>query len=176
MAATDAGDLEAMLQRMEELVGAVERLDEPARESVFELLDRVDALHRVALTQLADGIGRDRLDGLREDPAVAWLFDAYGIGVDQRAAADRALEQVRPYIHSHGGRVELLDVTDGVVRLRMGGSCAGCSASAVTLSEGIEEALREHVPGFLRMEVEEEPAEPHPPPGPTLLQIGFGPP
>jgi Fe-S cluster biogenesis protein NfuA len=53
----------------------------------------------------------------------------------------------------------------------MSGACSGCSASAITLREGIEEALRERLPGFARIEVEEDPAPRHPPPGPTLLQI-----
>lgn len=164
--------LEELLGRMEELLAAVEELDPPARDMMFEILDGVDTLHRFALDRLASGIDVEALESLRgEDPAVAWLLDVYGIGVDQRAATDRALETVLPYVHSHGGRVEVLDVTDGVVRLRMGGACAGCSASAVTITETIDHALREHVPGFSRVEVEEEPGPSHPPPGPVLVQI-----
>ncbi len=41
-----------------------------------------------------------------------------------------ALEQVRPYMESHGGNVELLSLDDGVARLRLEGSCSDCSASA----------------------------------------------
>lgn len=165
-------DLESLLQRLEELLGGLEEPVDPSRESVFELLDGIDTLHRFALGRLADGIGPEIVERLRTgDPAVAWLLDAYGIGIDERAAAERALEQVRPYISSHGGRVELLDVSNGVVRLRMSGACAGCSASAVTLAEGIEQAMREHLPGFARIEAAEDAAAPHPPPGPVLVQI-----
>lgn len=165
--------LDELLGRLEELLAEVQRLDEAAQRPVFELLDGIDLLHRVALGRLADGLGTDTLQRLRDaDPAVAWLLDAYGIGIDELAAAEAALASIRPYIHSHGGKVEILGVERGTVRLKLSGACSGCSASAITLQEGIQEALREHLPSFAAMEVEEEPAAPHPPPGPTLLEIG----
>jgi Fe-S cluster biogenesis protein NfuA len=165
-------DLHDLLERLEELVVELEGLDEPVRAEVFELLDGIDVLHRMALTRLGDALDPATLDRLREaDPAIAWLLDAYGVGIDELAAAEAALEPIRPYIHSHGGQVEVLDVTDGVVRLRMSGACSGCTASAVTLKEGIEDALRQGLPGFARLEAEEDEADAHPPPGPTLLQI-----
>jgi Fe-S cluster biogenesis protein NfuA len=164
--------MDDLLGRLEELLGEVDNLEEPIRQAVFELLDGIDAMHRLALGQLAKGIGSEAVQRLRDsDQAVAWLFDAYGIGIDELAAAEEALASIRPYIHSHGGKVEVLAARQGVVRVRMSGACSGCSASAITLREGIEEALRERLPGFARIEVEEDPAPRHPPPGPTLLQI-----
>lgn len=166
--------LEDLLVRLEALVAELQELDEPVRSSVFELLDGIDSLHRAALTQLATALGPSALAGVGEThPAVAWLLEAYGVGVDQRAAAEAALEAVRPYIHSHGGEVAVLDAADGVVHLRLSGACSGCTASAATLTERIEEALREGVPGFLRTTVEEdEAAEPHPPPvGPVAVEL-----
>jgi Fe-S cluster biogenesis protein NfuA len=169
--------LESLLQRMEELLSALDELGDQDRASVFELLDGIDTLHRHALIELADGLGVETIERLRAgNDAIAWLFEAYGIGVDQQAAAERALEEIRPYIHSHGGRVKIVDVANGVVRLRMSGACAGCTASAVTLTEGIEQALREHLPGFSRIETIDEPAEPHAPPGPVMVQIERRPP
>jgi Fe-S cluster biogenesis protein NfuA len=165
-------DLDALLDEMERLLGDVEALDEPVRERVFALLDGVDALHRHALGRLAALEGPDRLAFLRAgDPAVAWLLDAYAAGVDEHAAATAALETVRPYLHSHGGDVEVVAAHAGVVRVRLSGACSGCTASTITLKAGVEDALREHLPGFVAMEVEEDDALPHPPPGPTLLQI-----
>jgi Fe-S cluster biogenesis protein NfuA len=164
-------DLDGLLARLEELLARVEELDEPLRGEVFELLDGVDALHRLALGRLAHGIGPQRLAELRSDPAVAWLLDAYGAGVDQRAAAEGALEPILPYIHSHGGRVEILGVEDGIVRLRLAGTCSGCSAAAITLQEGVEQALRGGFPGFAGLDVAHDDAPAHEPPGPTLLQI-----
>jgi Fe-S cluster biogenesis protein NfuA len=66
----------------------------------------------------------------------------------------RALDQVRPYMESHGGNVELLGVEDGVVRLRLVGSCDGCAASASTLELAVEKAIQEEAPDVLGMFVE----------------------
>lgn len=167
----DRGELDSLLERLEELLTGVDELDPQVRDTVYELLDGVDALHRLALTRLEHLLG-DQAGRLRDaDPVVGWLFHAYGLGVDVHAAAEQALSDIRPYIHSHGGRVDVLDVTDGVVRVRLGGACAGCTASAITLKEGVEKALADGVPGFAGVDVVEEEAEAHPPPGPTLLQI-----
>jgi NFU1 iron-sulfur cluster scaffold homolog, mitochondrial len=54
--------------------------------------------------------------------------------------------EINPAVARHGGFVELLDVQDGVVMLRMGGGCQGCGMADVTLRQGIETALRERVP------------------------------
>lgn len=166
-------DLEELLGRLEGLLGELEGWDPEVRGTALEILDGVDALHRLALTRLAEELGAANLVELRSaDPVVAWLFDAYGIGLDERLAVERALDAVRPYVESHGGEVAVLDVSDGIVRLRLGGACSGCTGSAVTLREGVEAALRAGFAGFVRMEVQEDRATAHPPPGPTLLQIG----
>jgi len=164
-------ELEPLLDRLEELLGDVEALDESVRETVFELLDGVDALHRMAITRLAGLV--DDIDALRRaDPAVAWLLEAYGVGVNDPAAASTALEQVRPYLHEHGGDVEVLAVTAGVVRVRLTGACSGCTAAALTLRDGVEEALRDGLPGFVEMDVAPDSGAPaHPPPTQVLLQI-----
>lgn len=165
-------ELDEVLTSLEQGLADLEALDDMVRDRVFELLDGIDVLHRMALSRLGDALGADAVRGLRAcDPAIAWLFDAYAVGVDERAAADAALESIRPYIHSHGGNVEILDVQEGVVRVRMSGACAGCTASAITLQQGIEDALREGFSGFAHVEVEENDAPAHPPPGATLLEL-----
>ena len=55
-------------------------------------------------------------------------------------------EQVNPMVARHGGRVELIDVQDAVVMLRMGGGCQGCGMADVTLRQGIEGLLAQAVP------------------------------
>jgi NFU1 iron-sulfur cluster scaffold homolog, mitochondrial len=55
-------------------------------------------------------------------------------------------DQINPGVASHGGYVELLDVADNNVFLRMGGGCQGCGAADVTLKMGVERLLREEVP------------------------------
>jgi Fe-S cluster biogenesis protein NfuA len=67
---------------------------------------------------------------------------------------ERTLDTLRPYIASHRGQVEVVDFDEaaGVLLLRLGGSCHGCSASAVTLKQGIESRLREMVPEVKHVE------------------------
>ncbi len=55
-------------------------------------------------------------------------------------------EQINPGVASHGGFVELLDVQDDNLYIRMGGGCQGCGAADVTLKMGIERLIRESVP------------------------------
>ncbi len=61
---------------------------------------------------------------------------------------ERTLDTLRPYIASHRGQVEVVDFDeqDGRLLLRLGGTCHGCSASSITLKQGIEQRLREMVP------------------------------
>jgi len=61
---------------------------------------------------------------------------------------ERTLDTLRPYIASHRGQVEVIDFDEqeGRLLLRLGGTCHGCSASTVTLKQGIELRLREMVP------------------------------
>jgi Fe/S biogenesis protein NfuA len=59
--------------------------------------------------------------------------------------------QVNPSIASHGGRADLVAVEDGAAYLRLSGGCAGCGMAAVTLSQGIEVAIKQSVPEIVRI-------------------------
>ena len=142
-----------------ELDTLVETLEREGDERALLLLELVDAIHRPALALIADG----DLD----HPIARALLSMYDLAeVDESILVEEALDSVRPYIESHGGAVDVLSVDDGVVHVRMSGSCHGCAASAQTLRRGIEEALREHYPGFKEV-VAHEPEQP----APELLQI-----
>jgi len=67
---------------------------------------------------------------------------------------ERTLDTLRPYIASHRGHVEVVDFDEGegVLLLRLGGTCQGCAASTVTLRQGIETRLREMVPEVKHVE------------------------
>ena len=66
---------------------------------------------------------------------------------DLEAQVDRVLDELRPYIHSHGGEVNVLEVTEeGIARLQMVGSCNGCPMSMLTMRLGIERLLAEKLP------------------------------
>ncbi len=60
--------------------------------------------------------------------------------------ADLFEQQVNPMVARHGGRVELIDVQDSVVMLRMSGGCQGCGMADVTLRQGIEGMLQQQLP------------------------------
>ena len=65
---------------------------------------------------------------------------------------DQALDEIRPYIHSHAGDVNIVDVSeDGVVKLQMVGTCHGCPMSMLTLRLGIERILTEKVEGITQV-------------------------
>jgi len=56
------------------------------------------------------------------------------------------LNKIRPMLQADGGDVELVDVEDGVVRVRLQGACAGCPMSQMTLKNGIERLLKKDIP------------------------------
>ncbi len=56
------------------------------------------------------------------------------------------LDKIRPNLQADGGDVELVDVTDGIVKVRLQGACKGCPMSQMTLKMGIERLLKEQIP------------------------------
>jgi len=62
------------------------------------------------------------------------------------------LDKLRPFLLRDGGDCELVDVEDGIVKLRLLGACGSCPSSTITLKAGIERALLEEVPGILEVE------------------------
>ncbi len=57
-----------------------------------------------------------------------------------------ALEKIRPMLQADGGDVELVDVADGIVKVRLQGACKGCPMSQMTLRNGIERMLKQEIP------------------------------
>lgn len=63
-----------------------------------------------------------------------------------KGKVEAVLAQVRPALQSDGGDVELVDVNEGVIRLKLKGACAGCPMATMTLRHGIERILKEQIP------------------------------
>jgi Fe-S cluster biogenesis protein NfuA len=59
---------------------------------------------------------------------------------------EEVLDKLRPFLQRDGGDCELVDVEDGVVKLRLMGACGSCPSSTITLKAGIERALMEEIP------------------------------
>ncbi len=158
----DARDFQARLQRLDALLSEAERYADPlAREHTREIVQSVLSLHGTALERLLDRIreggeaGAAILDSCARDDVVSGLLllhDLHPLGVEERVR--QALESVRPYLRSHGGNVELLGVADGIVRLRLQGSCHSCPSSAVTMQQTVEEAILARAPEVTGVEVE----------------------
>ncbi len=62
------------------------------------------------------------------------------------------LDKLRPFLLRDGGDCQLVDVEDGIVKLRLLGACGSCPSSTITLKAGIERALLEEVPGIIEVE------------------------
>lgn len=71
---------------------------------------------------------------------------------DIHAQVQEVLDKLRPFLLRDGGDVELVDVEDGIVKVRLMGACGTCPSSTITLKAGIERALVEEVPGITEIE------------------------
>ena len=69
-----------------------------------------------------------------------------------RERVEAVINRIRPAVQMDGGDIELVDVVDGVVRLRLVGACHGCPSSTMTLKMGIERAIRAEVPEITGVE------------------------
>ena len=183
MTAADELAYGEILERVAELATSLlECGNEQLASNAEELLDWLDVYHREGLGRLVEMVRQWRgelfLEQAALDPVVGELLATYSLGTGtDSTAAERviqlALDEVRPYIHSHGGEVEVLSVIDGVVELRMHGTCNGCTAADDTVTRRIEVALREHWIDFRRVEIEEHTEAPHPPPSPGSISSGL---
>ncbi|ETK34095.1 NifU family protein [Microbispora sp. ATCC PTA-5024] len=168
-------------EQVERLVAELGGLADPvARAKAEELVRVLVGLYGAGLERVVEIVteagAADVLRGLTADGLVSGLLvlhDLHPLTTAERVRA--ALDEVRPYLGLHEGGVDLLGVgPDGVVRLRLAGTCNGCPSSRVTVTQAVERAVREAAPEVVRVEVDGV-AEPAGPAGP-LLQIGPRPP
>jgi len=145
--------------RVEALLEEVESLPDPAaREKATDMAGALLDLYGEGLARIVERLaeaGRELPPELLEDEVVShllFLHDLHPVDLETRVRG--ALGEVRPYLESHGGNVELLGVEDGVVRLRLQGSCSGCPSSAMTLKLAIEDAIHKAAPDVEAVEAE----------------------
>jgi Fe-S cluster biogenesis protein NfuA/nitrite reductase/ring-hydroxylating ferredoxin subunit len=145
-----------LTERIQRLTAELKRQPDPTlRRLAEDLAASVLELHGEGLERLLAALDDDTRERLADDGVVSSLLMIHGlhpVPVEKRVL--QALDQVRPYMESHGGNVELLGVEDGVVRLRLVGSCDGCAASSSTLELAVEKAIQEEAPDVLGMIVE----------------------
>jgi Fe-S cluster biogenesis protein NfuA/nitrite reductase/ring-hydroxylating ferredoxin subunit len=165
-----------LVVHIERLLDELERLPDPrARETATELVQALLDLYGAGLARIIEELAAGRhgelVDALSRDELVSHLLLLHGlhpVSLEQRVAG--ALEEVRPYLDSHGGGVELVEISGDTVRLRLQGSCSGCPSSTMTLKLAIENAIHKAAP-----EIEEVVAEDAATSGTGLLQIEISP-
>ena len=156
----------------------------PRASSADELVSAVVQMYGAGLERIVGSLLEGGEEGVRlagalaDDELVAALLlihDLHPVPLAERVQG--ALEQVRPYMESHGGNVELLSLQEGVARISLRGSCSDCAASAVTLELAIKQALEEAAPDLEGLEVEgvqPAPTASLPTTGPSLPLSGNG--
>ncbi len=160
MAQFDKKDFQQRLQKIEGLVHTIEASADPhVRSSAVELMQSLMELHGAGIERMLeivfDSGGEEIIDRFAENDLTASLLLLYGLHpLDIETRVMQALEKVRPYLRSHGGNVEMLGITEGLVRLKLEGSCNGCASSAMTLKLAIEEAIYEAAPDVVGLDVE----------------------
>jgi Fe-S cluster biogenesis protein NfuA/nitrite reductase/ring-hydroxylating ferredoxin subunit len=166
-----------LVARAERLLEDLERLpDGAARDTATEAIGALLDLYGEGLGRIVEVVAErdsgELAEALASDELVSHLLLLHGlhpVPLEERLTG--ALDEVRPYLESHGGNVELLGVEDGTVRLRLEGSCSGCPSSTVTLKLAIENAIQKVAPDVEAI-VAEGVETPEPAPaGPALLQI-----
>ncbi len=148
--------------RIEHLLDELGSVDPLVQARAEELVRLVVELYGAGLARVvelageAGPAGRELLAGMAGDELVASLLVLHDLHPEPvEARVRKALDRVRPYLGSHAGGVELLGVdAEGVVRLRLEGSCDGCPSSTVTVKLAIERAIEEAAPEVTRVEVE----------------------
>jgi Fe-S cluster biogenesis protein NfuA/nitrite reductase/ring-hydroxylating ferredoxin subunit len=169
----DDQELRERVGRMETLLGEIESFeDSEARARTAEMVQTLLELYGEGLGRIVESVGRlggeDLKDELLGDELITHLLLLHGLHpVDVETRVLGALDEVRPYLESHGGNVQFLGIGDGVARVRLEGSCDGCPSSAVTLKLAIEEAVQKAAPELEGVEAE-GPAEP---PQPTMAFV-----
>ena len=151
--------------RIEALIGEIRSTaDEPTLGRVEELVAQLVDLYGsglsrvVALLHETGAFTGALRAGLTGDPLVSALLMLHGLHPDDTTTrVQGALDRVRPYLAPHAGDVSLLDVEAGVVRVRLEGSCDGCTASAATALDLLDRAIKEAAPEVTRVELASAP-------------------
>ncbi len=149
---------------IDSLLAEIESIPDPAmRENLSEIIQGLLGLYGAGLTRMLEIVEAQGdqpanpgiLQAFMGDDLINHLLllhDLHPVDIEARVA--QALEEVRPYLKSHGGNVEFLRVQDGVALVRLQGSCDGCPSSTMTLKLAIEEAILKAAPELDRIEAE----------------------
>jgi Fe-S cluster biogenesis protein NfuA len=149
-------------ERINALIGKVNALpDSIARATALELLQEVMSMHSSVLDRMLNLIsqagdpGLELIEKFTQDPPISGLLVLYDLHPEPlQSRLTRALDKARPYLRSHGGDVELTGFCDGVVSVRLVGSCNGCAGSTATMKTTVEQAIYEAAPEVVNVIVD----------------------
>jgi Fe-S cluster biogenesis protein NfuA/nitrite reductase/ring-hydroxylating ferredoxin subunit len=151
-------DDQEVRRRIERLDGLLEQLDRTPGATAASALEAVELLAGIygeALSRFMLHVSSapDLVTELTADELL-WhllvLHELYPGSVQERV--DRALDDVRPYLASHGGAVELASVEDGVATVRLSGTCQSCASSSATLELAVRDVVLAAAPEINRVE------------------------
>lgn len=151
-------DVGAVAEQVERLLDQLAEAGPLAAERAESLVRALMGLYGAGLGRILDQVGAQAPQAVRalaDDPLVAGLLSLHDLHpIDTRDRVEQALDDVRPYLGSHGGDVSVLAVEDGVVRLRLEGTCDGCPSSQATLEGAVESAILTAAPEVVHIDVE----------------------
>jgi Fe-S cluster biogenesis protein NfuA len=155
-------EFQAHTQKIEQLVQRVNDLsDADARATALELLQSLMDLHGAVLARLVEMMGeagepgRALLAELGSDPLICGLLVLYGVHpVDLETRVKHALEKVQPRLKKQAGAVELINLKDAVVRVKIRSSGQGCGSSPDALQQTVEQAILEAAPEVVEIVAE----------------------
>jgi Fe-S cluster biogenesis protein NfuA len=176
VAALEEKEFQRRIQKIEGLVRALEAVADPKiRASAKELVQCLLDLHGAGLDRILAAVtgagepGRVLIDELARDDLVSSLLLLHGLHpVRLEDRVRQALERVGPYLRSHGGGVEMVGLSGGVVRLRLSGGGHGCGSSPAALQAAVEEALYAAAPDVEGLQID---AVATAPASPGLVQL-----
>ncbi len=144
--------LNERIRRIDPLVSTLEASPDPqvrdaSRELVATLLDyQAEGLFKI-FSALAEAKQEVLIERIAREPVVESLLLLHGLHPDSlELRLERALDKARPALRAHKGDVEVLDLADGRLRLRLLGTCHGCPSSTTTFRNLIETSILELAP------------------------------
>jgi len=170
------------LTRLDELLERVEAVPGPTSEQALEAVETLVEVYGEALARVvalaggtASGTGPAVPQAFLDDELLSHLLVLHGLHPEPvEARVERALDDVRPYVASHGGAVELAAVDGDVARIRLSGSCEGCASSSATLEHAVSDAVLAAAPELAGVEAvapSGAPSHPAPAQGLTLIPV-----
>src|SRR5690349_9910272 len=144
----DDREVRQLVAHTNRLLNQVEALEEGEAKSIaVETIQVLFELYSEGLARLMNHATQsnaaDLLDRYKQDELISHLLLMHDLHPDPiETRVQQALDEVRPFMESHGGNVELLGVEAGVAHLRLVGSCHGCAASSTTMKLAVEKAVQ----------------------------------